>query len=586
MTRKLAVRAIDVAVLATLAYFAVYKPMTRSRTMDGPRPFHAQVELEPLRTLAVHTDGRVKSFDSYARTMIRYIAGPYGLSGQDPAFTYLDLMFGGDRYIKDNIRTIFVKKQIRPHLARVMESIGEDQYAVNHFLERGMISPMMIRTPAMIDELVKLDADVIRTSKFVTAIQNAVLLSDPQELAARLRIIPPPDGDDKTRWFAGPTLWGFSFLHPGHADQASDDGSIPGLTQEMASKLTSTWNRLAAAWQAEDAEAVNTAAVDLAAALRSVNPDLYPQLDKLELESWYFRWHAFTWNWIVYILAAVPLLISVIYRWRWAYSLGVAILLVAFAIHTVSLGVRWYISGRIPNANMFEAVSAATWLGVVGAFILEFLTRKTVLRGLFFLAAAVAAMVAIMCQHFLPASLSSDIDNVMPVLDDVWLYIHTNVIIWSYVLIAGAAVTGLLYLRHRAGGGDPRVAKAGGAGSLILSDAPGSKNSFIREESVTMGMIYDAATMVQMELAFIMLWAGLVMGAIWADHSWGRPWGWDPKEVFALCTFLVFLILVHVRFKVRDKGFWTAGLAVVGCGVMLFNWIVINFKISGLHSYA
>jgi ABC-type transport system involved in cytochrome c biogenesis permease subunit len=90
--------------------------------------------------------------------------------------------------------------------------------------------------------------------------------------------------------------------------------------------------------------------------------------------------------------------------------------------------------------------------------------------------------------------------------------------------------------------------------------------------------------MVLVELAFIMLWTGLVMGAIWADHSWGRPWGWDPKEVFALNTFLIFLVLLHVRLKVRDKAFWTAILAVVGFEVMMFNWIVVNFVISGLHS--
>ena len=94
------------------------------------------------------------------------------------------------------------------------------------------------------------------------------------------------------------------------------------------------------------------------------------------------------------------------------------------------------------------------------------------------------------------------------------------------------------------------------------------------------------ATMTLMELSFIMLFTGTIMGAIWADHSWGRPWGWDPKEVFALATFLVYAVLVHVRMVVRDKGLWTAVLAVVGAGVMIFNWTVINFVITGLHSYA
>ena len=100
------------------------------------------------------------------------------------------------------------------------------------------------------------------------------------------------------------------------------------------------------------------------------------------------------------------------------------------------------------------------------------------------------------------------------------------------------------------------------------------------------GEVFDGVTMILMELAVIMLWAGIVMGAIWADHSWGRPWGWDPKEVFAFNTFVIFLILVHLRLTSKDKGLWTAWLAVIGCAVMMFNWVIINFVISGLHSYA
>jgi ABC-type transport system involved in cytochrome c biogenesis permease subunit len=100
------------------------------------------------------------------------------------------------------------------------------------------------------------------------------------------------------------------------------------------------------------------------------------------------------------------------------------------------------------------------------------------------------------------------------------------------------------------------------------------------------GEVLDGVTMLLMKLSFILLWAGIAMGAIWADHSWGRPWGWDPKEVFALNTFVVFAVLVHVRYRALDKGLWTALLAVVGAAVMLFNWIVINFVITGLHSYA
>ena len=175
----------------------------------------------------------------------------------------------------------------------------------------------------------------------------------------------------------------------------------------------------------------------------------------------------------------------------------------------------------------------------------------------------------------------------MPVLHDVWLYIHVNFIIFSYCLIFVAAVCATIYmirrliqrLKHQDGIAD--YARAGGVASLV-EVRPDNKST----QSNNMGSVLDGATMVLVELAFILLWTGIAMGAIWADHSWGRPWGWDPKEVFALNTFIIFVILIHTRMKVKDKGFWTAILALVGCAVMLFNWIIINFTISGLHSYA
>ena len=197
------------------------------------------------------------------------------------------------------------------------------------------------------------------------------------------------------------------------------------------------------------------------------------------------------------------------------------------------------------------------------------------------LGGAGTGMVALMCAHFMPLSLDPTISNMMPVLHDVWLYIHTNVIIFSYALIFMASVTAGIYLLWR---GSLRL--RGQSQGTILHAGGGGTSMMLAGRSRSLGEVMDGATMILVELSFILLWAGIVMGAIWADHSWGRPWGWDPKEVFALNTFLVFAILVHVRWRVRDKGLWTALLAVVGCTVMLFNWVVINFTIAGLHSYA
>ena len=237
---------------------------------------------------------------------------------------------------------------------------------------------------------------------------------------------------------------------------------------------------------------------------------------------------------------------------------------------------------------MFEAVTTSAWFAAIFALIMEVVVRRTRMSGIRRLASAICSMVAMMATRLYPLELSASISNKMPVLHDIWLYIHTNVIIFSYALIFLAAISAGLYmlwrLVSRDGKGTDAWARAGGAGFLIVPRAGGQAG--LVSTRTGFGHVLDGTTMILVELSFILLWAGLVMGAIWADHSWGRPWGWDPKEVFALNTFIIYAMLIHVRLKVKDKGMWTAVLAIAGCAVMLFNWIIINFTISGLHSYA
>jgi cytochrome c-type biogenesis protein CcsB len=288
--------------------------------------------------------------------------------------------------------------------------------------------------------------------------------------------------------------------------------------------------------------------------------------------------------WLIYLLSCIFLLMATVYRWDGARGLGIGVFSVAFALHTASIGLRWWVSGRWPNSNMFEAVTTAFWFGALAAVLLEIWGRRTPFRNLFLLAGAVGSMVAMMCAHF-SSRLDASINNMMPVLHDLWLYIHTNVIIASYALIFMAAVSSLLYLGWRLVGGSADYARVGGT-EMLMDAASGDKAIAKKRGAASLGEVLDGATLVLVEFSFVLLWAGIVMGAIWADHSWGRPWGWDPKEVFALNTFLVFVVMLHVRLKTKDKGLWTALLALLGAGVMAFNWIVINFVIAGLHSYA
>ncbi len=564
-------RRLGVLVGVIVLSLTIYLVAGRSRPAPAAAGFAAAVDLTPLARVAVQDAGRLESFDSYARTTIRRIGGPRGIAGQSASFTYLDMVLRPHRYTDADV--IYVKyKAVRARIALALTGVPEfDPWCRERFLETGLISPRLLRHPRAARVVDTMAQDVLRTAKAIDQIRTALFSADPQVLSDGLRVIPPPGAGADASWLPGSMVWGST-------DQAI---GVPGLDADLRDSIRDAWQSLGDAWRNEDAVAASTVVATLAALLPQIEPGVYPPLEKLAWESWYFRYKALVWTWIVYLLAAVPLLTAVIYRWPAARTTGLVLFVIAFGLHTASLAIRWYLSGRIPNSNMYEAITASTWFGAAAALVLELAARHRPVRSLFALGASICAAAAMMCSHFMPVQLNADIENIMPVLHDVWLYIHTNVVIFSYCLIGMGSVSALLYLLYRLVGGPSDYAQAGGIGTLTRGASPDSPASGPR-----FGQILDGATMVLMEFATVLLWTGIVMGAVWADHSWGRPWGWDPKEVFALNTLVIFLLLLHVRLTVRDKGLWTATLACTGCVVMLFNWIVINFIITGLHSYA
>ncbi|MAC19746.1 MAG: hypothetical protein CMJ23_08780 [Phycisphaerae bacterium] len=582
-----------VAILPLLCSGAIF---AAPQDAEAPPSFHEQLELAPLGAMAVHVQGRIKSLGSHANAMMDAVSGPRSIAGQSPTFTYLDMLFRPDAY--RNADCIYIKnKLVRNVIADAIET-EDPELAVRMegFRTSGLVSPALLERPEVTPLLRRMESDLIRTAKQTDAIKSARAVMSPSFLLDRLRVIPPGVDVDDGPWHG---LAEIMFLpqENGSLDVAleglPEQDPIPGIDEKLQRQAAGSWRDLVNAWTAGDVSGVNGAAVALAGRVREMNPDAYPSVERLSWENWYFEADQLTRGWLIYMFSIVLLLLGTIYRWRWAMMSGMVVFIGAFGLQTFAVGLRWWISGRWPNSNMFEAVTTASWFGVLCALLLEAVyLRRTAFRGLVPLGAAATAMVALMTAHFLPVYLNPNISNMMPVLHDVWLYIHTNVIIFSYALIFMASVTASMYLAYRVIGGKAVYARAGGAGALVLAGPDGHTLADLDDAAAParrrerFGEILDGTTMLLMELAFVLLWAGIVMGAIWADHSWGRPWGWDPKEVFALNTFVIFAILVHVRLKSRDKGLWTAVLAVIGCGVMLFNWIVINFVISGLHSYA
>ncbi len=541
---------------------------------DDPPTFYESVDLSPLDEVSVWQDGRLKSFESFARDTMNWISGPRRPGGLEPRIAMLDIMLRPGVWVDQDLH--YVKnKLVRVEIARALRDSGArptiaSDDRLDRFIDHGLAPRAFLQHPDVQSMLGTMRTDVMRFAKPVQAIDTSLMVARPEVIRGELMLVPP----------TGVEAESLPWRRIG--DVSAHDAASP---------VAEAWADLQGAWLQGEVSGVNSAAERLAGALRSVNPDVYPSAARLRAESLYFQWDGFTWGWIFFVLAVAVLLMWVVYRWPGAFWVGLLTFLLAFGLQTTSVVLRTYVSGRWPNTNMFEAVTTSAWYSCVFALIMEFIIRRTRMKGLFLLGAAICSMVALMAARLYPVHLNPAIGNKMPVLHDIWLHIHTNVIIFSYVLIFLAAMTAGLFLLRRfvqvvtgQVNADSDYARAGGAGFLMAPRPDGT--TAITARSTTFGQVLDGATMVLVELSFILLWAGIVMGAIWADHSWGRPWGWDPKETFALNTFLIFVLLIHVRLKVKDKALWTAWLALIGCIVMIFNWIIINFTISGLHSYA
>jgi cytochrome c-type biogenesis protein CcsB len=550
-----------------------------ARSGSAEISFERAVDLQPLAELPVQSGGRIKSLGSFAQGEMGFISGPRLVNGQSPLFTYFDLLIRPEAYTDADVIYVkggLVRQRIADAILREDPTLEERMRA---FQSSGLISAALLGREGVAAVLEQMQGDLLRTAKVMDAVRGAQMLMQTDALLRGLRIVPPAPTDDRQRWHSISEV--MLLAADAGAVKAAGKEALPvdGLDVGLQQQCAQQWRRMVEAWIDGDATRVNASVRALAAVLPTLNPIASPDPARLRWEAWYFASGNLSWIWLVYALSVILLLLAVVYRWPRARTAGLTIFALAFLMQTLALALRWWISDRFPNSNMFEAVTTSAWFGGCAAVFLEIAMRKRAVAGLVALASGFASSVALMAAHFLPVQLNAQISNMMPVLHDVWLYIHTNVIIFSYCLIFMAAVSAGLYLAYRALGGKRVYASVGGVSALSTEGVGGFR-------SERTGEVLDGVTMLLMKLSFILLWAGIAMGAIWADHSWGRPWGWDPKEVFALNTFVVFALLVHVRYRVQDKGVWTAVLAVVGAAVMLFNWIVINFVITGLHSYA
>ncbi|WP_223033430.1 cytochrome c biogenesis protein [Hanstruepera marina] len=284
---------------------------------------------------------------------------------------------------------------------------------------------------------------------------------------------------------------------------------------------------------------------------------------KVKLEIMLNNMNVFTRLAGFYMLLALVLLVMLfisVFKPSWhlkkVYYILFGLIVLGFALHTVGLGIRWYVSGRAPWSNGYESMIYIAWTSTLAGLIF---TRKS-FGGL----AATMVLAGTVLFVSTLSFLDPEITPLVPVLKSYWLTIHVSMEAGSYGFLMLGAIIGLINLVLMI--------------CLTETNKPRLK-----------GMIQEMSYISELTLmgGLVMVSIGTYLGGVWANESWGRYWGWDAKETWALVTILVYAFILHMRLIPKLRGLFAYNLATIfGLASVLMTYYGVNYYLSGLHSYA
>ena len=287
-----------------------------------------------------------------------------------------------------------------------------------------------------------------------------------------------------------------------------------------------------------------------------------PKDYKVDLEVLYNKLNIFSNLFMYYFIVGFVFLFLLIIRIFNTNILSSAVkfiqllIIIGFLYQTLGLAARWIISGHAPWSNGYESMIYISWATMLSGIIFARRSKMTLA------ATTLVTSLFLMVAHL--NWLDPEITNIVPVLNSYWLMIHVSIITASYGFLALGAVLGFFSLW------------------LIVFTNTKTKQkllttikelTLINEKSITIGLF--------------MLTIGTFLGGVWANESWGRYWGWDPKETWALVSVLVYAFILHMRLIPALSGIYTFNLAaLIGIWSIIMTYFGVNYYLSGLHSYA
>lgn len=383
--------------------------------------------------------------------------------------------------------------------------------------------------------------DFIETDRKVNLLYNALQ-------GKILRIFPIPENENN-KWVSYP-----------EAAEAGFKGMDSVYTRQI---LPMYFGALRTAKKTGDYSQANELLGSIKGFQKKFGSEVMPSDKKIQTEILYNKYDVFRNLFWLYMLAGVLMLFFVIFQIfkdvktvNVLIKIGKIAIIILFLTHTAGLAARWYLSGHAPWSDAYESMIYVAWATMLFGILFGRKSDLTVASTAF-----VASMI-LMIAHW--NWMDPAIANLQPVLDSYWLMIHVSIIVGSY----GPFTLGLIL----------------GAVSLILMIMTTKKNK--KKMDLTIKEI-TIITEMALTVGLVMLTIGNFLGGQWANESWGRYWGWDPKETWALVSIMVYAFVIHMRLVPGLRSRWLFNfMAVVAFSSIMMTYFGVNFYLSGLHSYA
>ncbi|MGB2986913.1 MAG: cytochrome c biogenesis protein CcsA [Phycisphaerae bacterium] len=442
------------------------------------------LDLAAVRALPVQHDGRWPPLDTAARDIIESVTGEAFYRDHDPVLLLLACTFDPPAWMQEPLIKI-KNAELRAELhLPASQTVFSYTELDGHDYLRSLIGALAHRERGR--KMNPLE------SKVADIHEKLLLL---EGIFANHVIRPIPDAEDISAAWRPITP-----LTAG----ASDD----------IQRVQRAWQTLRTAFIADDGPAFTLVSEEFVTALGALPAVYRPDSERIATELRYNQLNPFRTAWQIMAVGAVLAAAAMVVRRKWFDGLVVVGMIAGFAVLSYGLSLRWEIAGRIPAANMFESLLFLSWGAGAFAILSVFLMRDR----LVVLTASLMGAVTLILADCLP--MDQYVRPAVPVLmDTIWMSIHVPIIMVSYAVLSIGVLIAHVQL-------------------AVMAAVPGQR---------TLAKTIDSLHYWYIHVGTILLLAGVVTGSMWAASSWGRYWGWDPKEVWSLVALLGYLAVLHVR---------------------------------------